>query len=60
MPVYTVFGEQASYVICKVHAESEQQAITKAIKGDVLSVDTEPARNAPRSKWYVHDVEYGN
>ena len=61
MKTYTVIGYERTTKMMRVEADSEDEAIEKAMRGGYDVVDTEPGPCVYRPKWYVdHHNMMGN
>ena len=55
MTIYTVNGYERTTRMMKVEADSEEEAVEKAQRGDYDDCDTEPGPSLLRPKWYAHE-----
>jgi len=54
--IYTVVGYERTTRMMRVEADSEEEAVEKALNGGYTDVDTEPGPSLFRPQWYVESV----
>jgi hypothetical protein len=55
MTTYTVTGYHRTIKMMRVEAESEEEAVEKAMRGEYDDVDTDPGPDLYRPKWTAEE-----
>lgn len=55
MSVYTVHGSERTYIWMRVEADSPEEAVEKAMRGEYTDADTDPGPKLFRPAWRAEE-----